>query len=62
MTGFNLLRPQIDIMKPLSASAPPHLGRDMILLSATFIEVKPQSFLSLARAERRRYQLLFDVT
>jgi hypothetical protein len=62
MTGFNLLRPQIDTMKLLSASAPPHIRRDMILLSATFIEVKPQSFLSAGRAERRRYRLLFDIT
>ena len=62
MTGLNLFRPQIDIMKLPSASALPHLGRDMILLSATFIEVKLQSFLSPAGAERRRYQLLFDVT
>jgi hypothetical protein len=34
----------------------------MILLSATFIEMKPQSFLSRAGAERRRCQLLFGVT
>ena len=62
MTRFNVLRPQIDIMTLPSASAPPHLGRGMILLSATFIEMKLQSFLSPAGAERRRYQLLFDVT
>ena len=62
MTGINLLRPQIDIMKLPSASAPPHLRRDIILLSATFIEVKPRSFLSSARAKERRSQLFFDTT
>src|SRR4051794_36702634 len=60
MTRFNLLGPQIDTMKLPSASAPPHFRRDMILLSATFVEVKP--FPSPAGAERRRCQPLFDVT
>jgi hypothetical protein len=62
MAGFNHPRTQIDTMKLPSASAPPHLRRDMILLSATFIEMKPHSFLSPARAEGRRGQLLFDIT
>jgi hypothetical protein len=50
-------------MKLPSASVHrPHLRRDMILLSATFIEVKATELPQSCGAERRRYQLLFDVT